>query len=182
MTTALLVIDMINALDFEGGERLLARALPAAEHIAALKRRMRAAGLAVVYVNDNFGKWRSDFRSLVEHCLKPGVPGGPLAERLAPDGEDYFVLKPKHSGFHCTALEVLLSHLGVRRLVLTGIAANFCVLFTAQDAYMRDFELAVPEDCVAAQSADEEAYALRHMARVMRADTRRSELLALEKD
>ncbi|HEX4928621.1 MAG TPA: isochorismatase family cysteine hydrolase [Burkholderiales bacterium] len=176
---ALLVIDMINAFDFEGAAAMLPRALSAAQAIAALKRRTRAAGMPVVYVNDNFGRWRSDFRSLLAHVTEPGCPGKSIAELLRPESDDYFVLKPKHSGFQFTSLDVLLEHLGARTLILTGVAGNFCVLFTAQDAYMRDYRLAVPRDCIASQSEDDDAYALEHMAKVTKADTRPSAALDL---
>lgn len=168
---ALLVIDMINAFDFEGAGALLPRALAAARSIAALKERAREAGVPVLYVNDNFGRWRSDFRSILGHVLAEGCPGKPIAELLRPGPDDYFVLKPKHSGFQFTTLDVLLAHLGAQTLVLTGVAGNFCVLFTAHDAYMRDYRLIVPSDCVASQSADDDRYALAHMAAVTKADT-----------
>src|SRR5688500_6484168 len=128
---ALLVIDMINAFDFDGAQEMMPRALAAAKAIAALKRRARREEVPVVYVNDNFGRWRSDFRSLLARCLKDGVRGKQVAELLKPDEEDYFVLKPKHSGFQFTTLDVLLAHLGAETLIVTGVAGNFCVLFTA---------------------------------------------------
>ena len=182
---ALLIIDMINAFDFEGADALLPRALAAAKAAAALRRRARKAGVPVVYVNDNFGKWRSDFRSTLAHCLREGVPGKPIAELLKPDEDDYFVLKPKHSGFQFTTLDVLLAHLGAETLILTGVAGNFCVFFTAHDAYMRDYHLVVPSDCIASQTEADDAYALAHMAKVTKADTRPSskiELSSLAKD
>lgn len=168
---ALLLIDWINDLEFPGGDRLLPQALPAAKATAALRQRARRAGVPVIYCNDNFGKWRSDFRSLLEHVLGDDTRGKPIAELLKPDEDDYFVLKPKHSAFHSTTLEVLLAHVGARTLILTGIAGNFCVLFTAHDAYMRDYHLVVPSDCIASQTEDEDALALAHMARVTKADT-----------
>jgi nicotinamidase-related amidase len=176
---ALLVIDMINAFDFDGADALLPRALAAARAIAALKRRARSAGVPVVYVNDNFGRWRSDFRSILEHVTGERCPGKPIAELLRPDADDYFVLKPKHSGFQFTTLDVLLEHLGAQTLILTGVAGNFCVLFTAHDAYMRDYRVVVPRDCVASQSAADDRYALAHMAHVTKADTRVSRGLDL---
>ena len=165
---------MINAFDFDGAEAMLPRALAAAKAIASLKQRARKDGVPVVYVNDNFGRWRSDFRNTLAHCLRDGVRGKPIAELLKPDADDYFVLKPKHSGFQFTTLEVLLAHLGAETLVLTGVAGNFCVLFTAHDAYMRDYHLAVPGDCIASQTEADDAYALAHMAKVTKADTRPS--------
>jgi nicotinamidase-related amidase len=177
---ALLLIDVINDLAFPEGGDLLRHALPMAEKIAALKRRAKAAGVPVVYVNDNFGRWRSDLNAQVEHCLNDGVRGQPVVELLRPDADDYFVLKPKHSGFFSTTLDTLLEYFGTEAVVLTGIAANICVLFTANDAYMRDFRLAVPADCVASNTEPETRYALDQMARVLKADIRPSETFPLE--
>src|SRR5690606_5134106 len=126
---ALLLIDVINDLEFSEGEQLLQHALPMARSILALKRRAREAGIPTIYVNDNFGRWRSDFHTQIEHCLQDDVLGRPIAQLLAPDDDDYFVLKPKHSGFYSTSLGILLEYLGTETLILTGIAGNICVLF-----------------------------------------------------
>jgi nicotinamidase-related amidase len=171
---ALLLIDVINDLEFPEGDQLLWHALPMAHRIADLKTRAKRQGIPVVYVNDNFGRWRSDFNAQVSHCLKDGVRGQPVVELLQPDEEDYFVLKPKHSGFFSTTLDTLLEYLGVRAVILTGIAANICVLFTANDAYMRDLHLMVPSDCVASNTEEENRYALDQMRKVLKADTRPS--------
>ena len=168
---ALLLIDVINDLEFEGGEELLRAALPAARNIALLKKRAQQVGVPVIYVNDNFGRWRSDFKKIVAHCLHDHVRGRPIAELLAPDEDDYFVLKPKHSGFFSTTLDLLLQYLGVRKLVLTGFAGNNCVLFTANDAYLRDYELIVPSDCTASIRTEENDYALKQMQQVLKAST-----------
>lgn len=179
-TAALLLIDVINDLEFEGGKDLLPHAIAMARNIAALKRRAKRLGIAVVYVNDNFGKWQSDFNSVLDHCLEDGVCGKPVAQALRPDADDYFVLKPKHSGFYSTTLDTLLSYLQVKTLILTGIAGDNCVLFTASDAYMRDFHLVIPSDCVASQDPQENEHALRHMQRILKADTTPSTELDLE--
>jgi len=171
---ALLIIDMISDFEFEDGDRLLRTALPAARHIARLKKRARAAGVPVIYVNDNFGQWRSDFRQLLERCLNDGVAGEPVARLLAPDAEDYFVLKPANSGFFATPLEALLKLMGVRTLVLTGIAADQCILFTAADAYVRNYALVIPGDCIAAVSPKATKLSLPYFKRVMKADIRRA--------
>lgn len=177
--TALLLIDLINDLEFPEGEDLLTAALTAAKNVRRLKQRAQKAGVPVIYVNDNFGRWRSDFAAQVRHCLEDDVRGRPIAELLHPDPHDYFVLKPKHSGFYSTCLEVLLAHLHVRKLILTGISGNNCVLFTASDAFLRDFRLYVPEDCVCSNTQRENEEALAHMQRVLKADIRRSEELDL---
>lgn len=171
---ALLLIDVINDLEFDEGDQLLAHARPMAERLSELCQRARSAHVPVVYVNDNFGRWRSDFQAQVQHCLADGVRGEPIVKRLQPRPDDYFVLKPKHSGFYSTALDLLLRYLGARTLVLTGIATNICVLFTANDAYVRDFRLLVPEDCSAANLEEDHTAALDQMRKVLHADTRRS--------
>src|SRR5690606_12551283 len=109
--TALLLIDCINDLEFAEGDQLLRYALPMAQQIQQLKRRAKDAGIPVIYVNDNFGRWQSNFKNQVDHCLNDGVRGQPIAELLQPEEDDYFVLKPRHSGFYCTALEILLEYL-----------------------------------------------------------------------
>src|SRR5690606_37906653 len=106
-----------------------------------------------IYANDNFGRWRSDFRQVIEECTAPGVRGRRLGRLLLPGSEDYFVLKPKHSAFFDTTLDTLLHDLGARTLILTGIAGDSCVLQTASDAYMRDYRLIVPRDCTASIDA-----------------------------
>jgi len=171
---ALVLIDVINDLDFEGGEQLLQNALPAARNIARLKQRAYQAGVPVIYVNDNFGRWRSDFKRIVAHCLRDDVRGRPIAELLSPDRDDYFVLKPKHSGFYSTTLDLLLERLGAHTLVLTGIAGNSCVLFTANDAYMRDYKLVIPADCTASINPAANENALLQMQEVLKADLRQS--------
>lgn len=171
---ALLLIDVINDLDFPEADQLLQHALPMARHIAVLKKRARDEAVPIIYVNDNFGRWRSDFNAQVNHCLRDGTRGKPIVELLRPAPDDYFVLKPKHSGFYSTTLDTLLDYLGVRAVVLTGMAANICVLFTANDAYMRDFHLVVPSDCVASNTGEENRHALEQMRKVLKADIRTS--------
>jgi nicotinamidase-related amidase len=171
---ALLLIDLINDLEFPEGDQLLRQALPMVGRIAGLKRRAKEVGIPVIYVNDNFGRWRSDFNAQVDHCLRDDVRGRPLAEALRPEEDDYFVLKPKHSGFFSTTLDILLEYLQVGMLILTGIAGNNCVLFTANDAYMRDFRLWVPGDCVASNTEEDNRHALEQMRVVLKADIRPS--------
>ena len=177
---ALLLIDVINDLEFEGGEALMEQAAPMAEAIAALKKRAKEAGIPVIYSNDNYGRWQSNFEKIVEHVLEDGVRGEPLARLLKPEADDYFVLKPKHSGFFSTTLDTLLDYLGARTLVMTGIAADICVLFTANDAYMRDFFIVVPPDCVASESEEARTRALDLMRDVLKADTTPSTELDLD--
>lgn len=171
---ALLIVDFINLFDFDGAARLAARALPAAERTARLKRRLREDGIPCIYANDNFGHWRSEFSRLVRECLDRKGAAHDIAQLLAPDPDDYSILKPRHSAFYGTPLEFLLEELEVDSLVLAGISADMCVSATAQDAYVRKFRLWVPSDCVAADTGDHERQTLDHMHRTMKADIRPS--------
>lgn len=170
----LVLIDVINDLEFEGGVSLFEHGLPMAQALSKLCERARGAGVPVIYVNDNFGRWRSDFNAQVQHCLNDGVRGESIARLLQPQQDDYFVLKPRHSGFFSTALDLLLKYLGVHTLMLTGIATENCVLFTANDAYLRDYRLVIPPDCSASQNEEVHRQALAHMERVLKADIRDS--------
>jgi nicotinamidase-related amidase len=170
-SVALILIDVINDMEFESGEALLQNALPAAKKLSKLTCRARDAGIPVIYVNDNFGKWRSDFRQQLGHVLEDGVRGEPIAKLLRPDEEDYFVLKAKHSGFYHTQLDLLIDYLQVRTILLAGFQTDICVLFTASDAYMRDLEILVPSDCSAAATVEHHERGLEHMSRVLHAET-----------
>ena len=177
---ALLLIDVINDLNFEGGEDLRNQALQVARRIAELKRRARAAGVPAIYVNDNFGRWQSDFQSLIDHVLEEGGPGRALAQLLRPEEDDYFILKPKQSGFYSTTLDLLLRHLGARRLILTGFAGNICVLFTAIDAFLRDYDVVVPADCTASNTREANEQALSLVQTVLKGETTSSVEIDLE--
>ena len=175
--TALLLIDVINDLAFPGADALIEQANVMSRTLASLKRRAARAGLPVVYVNDNFGQWRSDFRRTVSHCMSRSSPGRIVSARLKPKARDYFVLKPKHSGFYDTTLETLLEQLRISRVIMTGIAGNICVLFTANDAYMRGLRIYAPADCIVSNTAEDNAHALRQIEQVLKGDTRPSHLL-----
>ena len=168
---ALLLIDVINDLEFPEAEQMLDAAMKMARQIARLKKRAHQARVPAIYVNDNFGKWKSDFRATIEHCAEKNVRGREIVKMLKPAEQDYFVLKPKHSGFFSTSLEMLLRYLGSETLILTGIAGNFCVLFTANDAYMRDYKLIVPRDCTVSNTAKENEEALQLMRKFLKAKT-----------
>ena len=177
---ALLLIDVINDLEFPGAEKLMRYIPEMTERIARLKARAKDAGIAVIYVNDNYGRWKSDFNKIVAHCTENPVRGQEMAQRLRPDEDDYFVLKPKHSGFFSTSLEVLLEHLQARTLILTGLAGNICVQYTANDAYMRDIKLFVPADCCASNEKTDNDDALQQMRDLLKADISASDTLDLE--
>lgn len=170
-TTALVVLDLISDFRFPEGAKLLRAALPVARRIRQLRSRAKAAGVPIVYVNDNLGKWRSDRHELLKHCLSERSRGKALVQHIAPEDDDYFIFKPKHSGFFATPLAELLQQSAIKRLMITGTTGHQCVLFTAMDAYVRDFQLIVPRDCIASPSAIETQHALFILKRALGART-----------
>ena len=168
---ALLLVDFINLFDFPHSEKLARRAVKAAQRTAKLKQRVAATKSPVIYANDNFGHWNSEFSKLVEDCLGRGGESAEIARVLHPEPKDFAVLKPRHSAFYGTPLEFLLEELKVDSLIVTGLSLDICVFATAQDAYVRQFNLWVPSDCVAADTPAHEKHALDHLKRTMKADT-----------
>ena len=167
----LLIIDMLNTLDFPEGKALAKASLPVARNIAELKKRLRKKKIPAIYVNDNFGMWQSDWKRIYDVCAAEGSTGRELALLLKPDEEDFFITKPRHSAFYSTNLQVLLEDFQTDSLILTGIAGNICVLFTANDAHMRDYEIWVPANCIASNTKADNNYALRQLKEVLKIKT-----------
>jgi nicotinamidase-related amidase len=121
-----------------------------------------------VYVNDNHGDWSAGRRELVEHALRGRAPE--LVDPIAPPSDVGFVVKARHSIFYGTQMEYLLREQEVERVVLVGQVTEQCILYSALDAYVRHFTVAIPCDAVAAIHDDLADAALRMMERNMRAD------------
>lgn len=178
--TALLVVDMLGAWHFPEADNLLTGAAAIAPAIQRLKAECKLKGVPTIYANDNHGHWRADFRGLVQLGLRSGGTRGWLNETLLPDEEDYFVLKPKQSAFFATPLDMLLSHLKVRRLLVTGVAADQCVLATVIDARMRDYCVQCPSDCLATHDDRRQSHVMVHLAEVLEVDVTPSNALNLK--
>jgi nicotinamidase-related amidase len=174
---ALLIIDVLTTFQFPDGDAILQGALKMRDALVKLKARARQAGIPVLYVNDNFGDWRSEKEVLMGRCLE--AKGSQFVRPLLPDSEDYFVLKPMHSAFYMTPLEVLLQHLQVETLILTGLTSNSCITVTAHDANMRGFDIYIPSDCSCARSAEEHSQALAQLQAMAAANIKRSTVLKL---
>lgn len=168
---ALLIIDMINTLDFPEGRSLKRAALPVARKISRVKKRFQARKLPVIYINDNFGDWKSDWKTIYAKCSEAASLGADIARILKPDESDFFILKPGHSGFHQSSLEALLKELEIKKLLLTGIAGDICVLFTAQEAHMRGYDVKVARDCVASNSSRQNKAALEVLSKGLKLAT-----------
>ena len=174
---ALLLIDILTTFQFPDGDTILKGALQIRDAMVKLKTRARAAHIPVLYVNDNFGDWRSEKEVLIGRGLE--AKGGPFVRPLLPDSEDYFVLKPLHSAFYMTPLEVLLRHLEVETLILTGLTSSSCLTVTAHDANMRGFEIYIPPDCSCARNEEEHGQALAQLEAAAGAKLRPSTSLKL---
>jgi nicotinamidase-related amidase len=163
--TALIVIDMINAYDFPDAEKVV----PAAkEAVPAIEHAIGEHDGPVIYVNDNFGHWRSHRDQLVEEALNGRQPE--LVEPIKPADDALFVIKARHSIFYQTPLEYLLNQEDVASVILTGQVTEQCILYSALDAYIRHFEVRVPPDAVAHIHEDLADAALQMMERNMSAD------------
>jgi nicotinamidase-related amidase len=172
--TAVLIVDMIGDFGFENGEELFIHALPVAKKIADFKK--RATSVPVIYVNDNYHKWKDDFKATMRAAESSNL-GKQIATILRPGPEDYYVLKPQRSGFFGTPLNFLLESLNVSNLIVTGITTDMCVLFTAHDAYMRGFSVSVPGDCTAAADVNDHKSALILLSRIADANINDSDTI-----
>lgn len=176
---ALLILDMMNTFDFRDGNKLLPYAFSCSKKILSLKKRCHKNKIPVIYVNDNFGKWKSNWKEIYELCSDKSSKGQKIANLMKPSKEDYFVLKPKHSAFYSTNLDVLLNDLKVNTLIITGIAGNICVMFTVNDAHMREYQIIIPKDCIASNTKSDNTYALHHFENVFNLKTTLSTSLKL---
>ncbi|WP_101846194.1 isochorismatase family cysteine hydrolase [Halobacillus sp. Marseille-P3879] len=177
--TALLIIDIINKMDFEGGEDLLKHSKKIVPSINQLRQQAKQNGMPVIYVNDNFGLWQDNADEIIEECMKG--PGKSIVKEVLPEEDDYFIIKPKHSGFFGTQLSILLEQLQIKNLVLTGVAGDICVLFTANDAYMRDYNLWIPKDTTASELVEDNNNALQIMKRSLFANIESTAETSLER-
>jgi nicotinamidase-related amidase len=176
--SVLLLVDFINPLRFDGAEDIATAALEAAKATAALKRRVTRRGIPTIYANDNYGVWRSEFSDVLAHCLELPGEASEIAKLLSPQPADLTILKPRHSGFYATPLDLLLTQMQVRRIIVAGLATDICVQLTVMDAHLRGYETWVPADCTAAESTQAKNASLEYMARVNRTDTRSASVRA----
>jgi nicotinamidase-related amidase len=166
---ALLLVDFLNPLDFTSDSAFVRRAIAAGRATRRVMARLKRGKVPVIYANDHWGAWTRNFDDVIAGIASQPVPGRELVELLAPATHDYTVLKPRHSAFYGTPLEFLLDELRVDSLMIAGIAADNCVLFTANDAYMRKYTLWIPGNCVVSEKDSDRTAALAYMQRVLKA-------------
>ncbi|WP_163582230.1 isochorismatase family cysteine hydrolase [Gracilibacillus saliphilus] len=168
--TAVLFIDLINDFTFHEGDLLLNNTRKILPNIKRLKQYAKERNYPIIYINDHYDTWETDFKQIAQTCLSS--KNEDIIEQGMPDKEDYFIMKPQMSGFFRTPLRSLLEQLEIRHLMIAGIAGNICVLFTANDAHMRGYTLHVPENCVASNTERHNQEAIKLMAEVFNAETK----------
>ena len=164
---ALLLIDLVNTWRMPRGRQTLRRTHALLPRIVRLRAAAARAGAPVIYVNDNFGQWRSDFRQVIELARAAAPQSAAIVDALHPGDGDYFVLKPRHSGFFGTPLELLLAGLQVGELVLCGVVGDQCVLATASAALVRRYRVTVPRDTVICPTTARTRALLAHLRTAM---------------
>jgi nicotinamidase-related amidase len=168
--SVLLLVDVINPLNFPGSQDLAGPAVEAAQAIRALKARMRKEGIPTIYANDNYGVWASNFDGLVKQCAAEQGPSAELVRLLRPKRGDLVILKPRHSAFLGTPLDLMLHQMGVRKVILAGFATDMCIQLTAMDGFLREYQMKVPSDCTAAESGEFKQQSLDYMERILKCD------------
>ena len=166
--TALLIIDMINDFQFSHGPILAKKCGIITNPILQLKKTMKSFGCPIIYINDHYQLWRSDIDQLITHCTNEYSKN--IIHKIAPNADDYIFIKPHYSAFYETPLNSLLGYLKIENLILTGVAGNICILFTANDAHMRNYTLYVPQDCIASNDDQDNLHALKIMEATLKAN------------
>src|SRR3954468_14910608 len=169
----LVLIDFINPLNFPGAEKLAKPALAAARATVRLREQLADEKVTVAYATGNSRAWQSDFQAQVAQCCARDDISGEVARLIAPRPRDITLLKPRHSAFFCSALELLLKEMGARDLILAGLATDICVQMTAADAFLRGYDRVwVPSDCTAAETTKAKTASLAYMRDVLKCDVR----------
>lgn len=169
----LLVVDVINTFDHEDGERLLASFREHLGQMCAVIAAARRNGTPVVYVNDEPGRWASDFPGLIREVRETGHAAD-VVDALAPERGDHVLLKHRYSAFDHTPLELLLEELQAERLVVIGAATEGCIVQTAIDAREFGLKTSILVEACATTDQELEALALDYAERVVGARIERA--------
>lgn len=168
--TAILMIDLINDFHFEEGDLLLKHTRQIIPHLKKLKEYAHKHHYPIIYVNDHYETWSTNYREIAETCRTP--ENDDIIQLGLPEKEDYFIMKPQMSAFFRTPLGSLLEELQIEHLIMAGIAGNICILFSANDAHMRGYTLHVPENCIASNTKKHNEEAIQLMRQVFNAKTK----------
>jgi nicotinamidase-related amidase len=166
-STAILVIDMLNDFVLKGAPLEVPRAR---RIVPAIKKRLARAArehVPVIHVCDKHRKDDPEFKVWPKHAVN-GSPGSEIIAELKPRSRDYIIDKTTYSAFYRTKLEKLLKKLGTKKIVITGVATEVCVLYSTVEACMRGFQVEVPEDCVAGMTDADHRFAMRQIEKYLK--------------
>lgn len=166
---ALIVCDMLNDFVKKGAPLEVPAARTVIRDVKKEIQRARKNRIPVIYCCDAHKNNDPEFALWPRHAVE-GTEGARVIKQLEPQEGDYVVTKTRYAGFYKTSLDTLLKRLGVNRLIITGVATNICILYTAADAYMRGYKVTIPRRCVAALTKREHQFSLLQMKRVFHAE------------
>lgn len=176
---AFIIIDVQNdfvkpsgKLYAEGSERII-------KPIKKLLSKAREARVTIIFTQDWHIKDDPEFKIWGEHTMA-GTWGAGIIEELRPDEADVVIRKPSYDAFYSTPLDHILRSRNMRKLILTGLLGNICVLCTAVGAAVRGYELIVPVDSIFSISEFDHIASLRFMNSVLKATLTTSDLLDFE--
>lgn len=165
---ALLVIDMLNDFVREGAPLEVPETRKVVPVIRKEIEQARTQGNPVIYICDTHEKNDREFSRFnwPVHAVE-GTKGSEVVDELKPNEGDIVISKKTYSGFYKTALEQTLKDLNVDSVRLTGCVTHICIMFTASDAVLREYNVSVVEKGVAGLAKEDHDAALRIMKNVL---------------
>ncbi|HHU63922.1 MAG TPA: cysteine hydrolase [Clostridiales bacterium] len=166
MAKALLVIDMLKDFLDEDGALSIGEAKDFIQNVAARVNEWCKSGNPIIYIMDRHLPQDAEFKMFPPHCLV-GEKGGEVVDELAPKDGDLKISKRRFSAFFGTDLDLTLRELDVTELELVGVCTQICVLYTAADARMLNYNVTVRRDCVASFDQEAHEFALKEMEKTL---------------
>lgn len=163
----LLVIDLLNDFILDKGKLSCGKsAQMIVPNIKKEIEKARKENIPVIYICDNHHPDDPEFKVYPPHCIS-GTYGAEVVKELKPTKKDFIVKKRRYSGFFMTDLGLTIRDLRAEELILTGVCTNICVLYTASDARMRNYEVTILKDCVASFDEESHKFALKEMEKTL---------------
>lgn len=164
---ALIMVDLINSFSFKHGCVLAEKTEKMLTNINLLRNLFIKREFPIIYVNDHYKQNNPTAEKIIKYCTNPLSYN--IIQEIKPKGPEYCIFKPNYSGFYQTELDKELKKQKVTHLILLGVAGNRCVLFTANDAFMRDYNLIIPYDAISSITDYDEKVAIYMMKDILNA-------------
>lgn len=166
MAKALLVIDMLNDFLDKDGALSIGDSKRIIENVSGRVKENRLNGNTIIYIMDRHLPQDAEFKMFPKHCLK-GDKGAEITKELTPEEGDYQIFKRRYSAFFGTDLDLTLRELGITELELCGVCTQICVLYTAADARMLNYDVTVLKDSVDSFDKAAHKFALEEMEKTL---------------